>query len=61
MSAEEEIKQLQNEFMGHFNSGKISSIGDLYTTDSEFMSSGMPIVEGQEGNDGCNLILNLYI
>ena len=51
MSDEEEIKQLQNTFMEHFNSGKISNIGDLYTKDSKFMSSGIPIVEGREGKD----------
>ena len=49
MSGEEEIRQIQNEFMERFNSGKISQIGDLYTKDSKFMSSGMPIVEGREG------------
>ena len=49
MSGEEEIQQIQNEFMERFNSGKISQIGDLYTKDSKFMSSGMPIVEGREG------------
>ena len=53
MSGEQEIQQLQEKFMEHFNSGKISLIGDLYTKDSKFMSSGMPIVEGREGKMIC--------